>query len=257
MNNKGPQQHLKRRAYDNLIFGRQPIIELLKSDQQIEQILMQGGSTGDAIQEIRRIAKSGDIPIKTVPQEKLNRLTGGNHQGVIAFTSAIKFQQLDDIVLHVIEQGESPLILILDHITDIGNFGAICRTAWGAGVHAILIPTVGAAPVNADAVKTSAGALNEIPVCRVKNLAKAIDDLKMHGIRIIGANANSNVSASQEDMDLPLAIIMGSEDEGISYELEKLIDQHVKLPMARNFDSYNVSVACAMLLYEVMRQKIR
>ncbi|KRP08839.1 MAG: hypothetical protein ABR95_11090 [Sphingobacteriales bacterium BACL12 MAG-120813-bin55] len=230
-------------------------MELLQSDKEVEQVLLQAASTGEAISAIRKICSEKDIPVKTVPPEKLSRLTGGNHQGVIAFTSPVRFQQLEDIVQHTIEQGEAPLILLLDHITDMGNFGAICRTAWAAGVHAIVIPTSGAAPVNGDAIKASAGALQMLPVCRVARLEDALDYLRLNGLLIIGAAAEGNTTPAQTDFSIPCAIVMGSEDEGISPGIRPQLTATVAIPMQRPFDSYNVSVACGMLLYECMRQR--
>lgn len=254
-NRQSPRKHLKRRSYENLVFGRQPVVELLQGEKEVEQVLLQAAGTGEAISIIRKICSERNIPVKTVPPEKLSRLTGGNHQGVIAFTSPVRFQQLEDVVQLTIEQGEAPLLLLLDHITDIGNFGAICRTAWAGGVHAIVIPTTGAAPVNGDAIKASAGALQQLPVCRVDRLEDALDYLLLSGLQIVGAAAEGNTTPQQIDFSLPCAIVMGSEDEGISPSVRSKLTELVAIPMQRTFDSYNVSVACGMLLYECMRQR--
>lgn len=253
--NKPPRQHLKRRAFDNLVIGRQPVLELLQSDKEVDSVFIQGGTQGDILMEIRKAATLREIPLKTVPVEKLNRLTGGNHQGVVAFTAEVEYVNIEDLLPYIIEQGETPLFLILDGITDIGNFGAIARTAWASGVHAVIISTYSSAPVNADAIKASAGALNDIPVCRTQQLGKTIDYLLLNGLQIIGAEATAREKPSDLDLTLPCAIVMGGEDHGISDEVKSLLTARTAIPMVRKFDSYNVSVAAGMLLYEVMRQR--
>ncbi len=244
-----------RKKFDNLVFGRQPVAELLNSDKTVDKILLQQSASGDIIPMIKQKAAEKVIPLQYVPVEKLNALTGGNHQGVIAFTAAITFQSIEDVLPFVIEKGETPLILILDGITDVRNFGAIARTAWASGVHAIVIPASSAAPVNSDAIKTSAGALQQIPVCREKNYEAVLKYLQLNGLQIIGADANAAKFIYDTDLAIPTAIIMGSEDEGISYISRKYITSTVKIPLRNNFDSFNVSVAAGMILYEVMRQR--
>ncbi|MFI5172382.1 MAG: 23S rRNA (guanosine(2251)-2'-O)-methyltransferase RlmB, partial [Chitinophagales bacterium] len=221
-----------------------------------DKILLQQSAQGEIIPLIKKKAAEKEIPLQYVPVEKLNVLTGGNHQGVIAFIASIEFQSIENILPFIIERGEVPLLLILDGITDIRNFGAIARTAYASGVHAIIIPVNSAAPVNEDAIKTSAGALTKIPVCREKNLSAILDYLKLNGIQIIGTDSNGDKFVHETDLTLPTAIIMGAEDTGISSGARKFISENVKLPMQHNFDSYNVSVAAGMFLYEVMRQRI-
>ena len=246
---------IKRKKYDNLVFGRQPIIELLESDQTVDKIYLLHTAQGDVIPAIKRKAAEKEIPIQYVPVEKLNALTGGNHQGIIAFTSEIDFYKIDQLLPHIIEKGESPLLIILDGITDVRNFGAIARTAYGAGVHGIIIPADHSAPVNGDAIKTSAGALQHIPVCREKNYEAVLKYLKLNGIQLLGSDTHADLLIGDCDLTIPTAIIMGSEDEGISAISRKYLTSTIKIPMYHSFDSYNVSVATGMILYEVMKQK--
>ncbi|HAE13915.1 MAG: 23S rRNA (guanosine(2251)-2'-O)-methyltransferase RlmB [Chitinophagales bacterium] len=253
--NRQPHRHAKRRAHDNLVFGRQPVAELLQGDKEVDSILIQTGAQGDVLKQIRQLAVMKGVPVKSVPVEKLNRLTGGNHQGVIAFTAAISYVSIADLLPLIIESGEVPLIIVLDGITDVGNFGAIARTAWAAGAHALVIAGTGAAPVNADAMKASAGALQEIPVCREAILATALETIQLHGLAIYGADAHASAIPATTDLSIPCAIVMGSEDRGISSEARAMLTETVSIPMARDFDSYNVSVAAGMLLYEAMKQR--
>ena len=246
---------IKRKKYDNLVFGRQPIIELLESDQTVDKIYLLHTAQGDVIPAIKRKAAEKEIPIQYVPVEKLNALTGGNHQGIIAFTSEIDFYKIDQLLPHIIEKGESPLLIILDGITDVRNFGAIARTAYGAGVHGIIIPADHSAPVNGDAIKTSAGALQHIPVCREKNYEAVLKYLKLNGIQLLGSDTHAELLIGDCDLTIPTAIIMGSEDEGISAVSRKYLSSTIKIPMYHSFDSYNVSVATGMILYEAMKQK--
>lgn len=249
------QKGNKRRKFDNLIFGRQPVIELLQSDKTIDKILVQNDAGGDIISQLKKLAAQKDIPFKYVPVEKLNQLTGGIHQGVIAFTSEIEFAKIENILPYIIEQGKIPLFILLDGITDVRNFGAIARTAYAAGVHALIIPFNETAPVNAEAIKASAGALLKIAVCREKNISDTMHQLKLNGLQIIGADAKSEKLISQTDFTIPSVIILGSEEEGISSAARKYIDAYASLPILNDFDSYNVSVAAGMILYEIMKQR--
>jgi 23S rRNA (guanosine2251-2'-O)-methyltransferase len=230
------------------------VAELLSSDNTIDKIFIQRSAQGEIISQIRRQAAEKEIPVQHVPPEKLNSLTGGNHQGVIAFTTEIDFLKTEQLLPHIIESGETPLLLILDGITDVRNFGSIARTAYAAGVHGLIIPATNSAPVNADAVKTSAGALNKITVCREKNLPLTLEYLKQNGIAIIGTDSKADNFIYDADFTIPLVIIVGSEDEGISGASRKYLTQTVKIPM-RNFDSFNVAVSSGIILYEVMRQR--
>lgn len=252
---RGEDKFYKRKKFDNLVFGRQPVLELLQSDKPVDKVIIQNGIDADIISEIKRSAQQKNVPVKFVPQEKLNTLTGGIHQGVIAFISETDFAALEDVLPHIIEQGRTPLFILLDGITDVRNFGAIARTAYAAGADAIIISGNDAAPVNAEAMKTSAGALAKIAVCRESNLQSALDYLKLNGILILGTDGNADKFSYEADLTPPLAIIMGSEDTGISGPVRRYLDVTIKLPMHNTFDSYNVSVAAGMVLYEVMRQR--
>ena len=245
----------RRKAFDNLVFGRQPVLELLAGDKTIDKILIQQSAQKEFIAEIRAKAREKEIPIQFVPVEKLNTLTGGNHQGVIAFTTEIHFEKTEDVIPFLIGEGKVPLLLILDNITDVRNFGAIARTAYAAGVDALIIPASHAAPVNSEAIKASAGALQNISVCREQNLLSVLEYLHLNGIQIFGADANAEHFIYDADFTVPSAIILGSEDKGISGELRRYIDTTIKIPIVNSFDSYNVSVAAGMILYEVMKQR--
>ena len=251
----GPRRFPRRKAHENLVFGRQPVLALLEGEQDVDRVLIQGGAQGDVIQDIRDAARKRRVPVRTVPREKLNALTGGQHQGAIAFASPIRFQDLGDVLSLVIESGEAPLIIVLDGVQDVRNLGAIARTAWAAGAHALVIPAQDGAPVNADAVKTSAGALQEMPVCRSFDLHETLQELKLHGLAIWGAEAKGDHRPDGEDLTLPTAIILGGESSGLDPELRQDMDGLMGLPMAREFESYNVGVAAGMLLYEAQRQR--
>ncbi len=239
----------------DLLIGTRPIIEALEAGKEIDKIMIQKGLRSPTFQELWPLLKDSDTPFQYVPVEKLNRITRKNHQGVVAFTSAVTFKSLDEIITRCYESGEDPLILMLDRITDVRNFGAICRTAECTGVHAVVIPTRGSAPVNFDALKTSAGALNHISVCREMNLKETITYLKNNGIKVVACSEKAESLAYEADLKGPVCLVMGSEDEGISPEYLKLCDLAVKLPMKGKIGSLNVSVATGALLYEVVRQR--
>ncbi len=217
--------------------------------------MIQQGLQGPLYNELFGTLKAQNIQFQYVPIEKLNALTRSNHQGIIAFVAAIEYQNFEEIITRVTEEGEVPFILVIDHITDVRNFGAICRTAECAGVHAIIIPSKGMAQINADAIKTSAGALNILPVCRVENLKAAIYSLKEYGLKIFGCTEKTNTSYSILDYTEPLAIVMGSEDKGISDDILKLCDRKAKIPLMGKIESLNVSVAAGIVLYEVVKQR--
>lgn len=241
---------------ENIIFGIHPVIEAIKSGKEIDRILLQSTlGSHETIRELKQIARATDIPIQYVPLEKLNKVTFKNHQGVIAYISEITYQPLQNVLPAIYEKGEDPIILILDRITDVRNFGAIARTAECAGVHAIVIPVKGSAQINMDAVKTSAGALYNIPVCREENLKTAIDLIKSSGIQIISCSEKGSEVYYKADYKKPLALILGSEEDGISPEYLKLSDVTVHIPMSGNTASLNVSVAVGILLFEAHKQR--
>jgi len=239
----------------NLIYGIRPLIEAINSGQEIEKILIQKGLTGSLFHELRDALKGRDIPAQYVPIEKLNRLTGKNHQGVVAFISLILYQPLEELITMIYERGKMPFVLILDKITDVRNFGAIVRTAECAGVDLIIIPEKGSAQINADAMKTSAGALNVLPVHRSKNLKLALEYLYESGIKIISCTEKATDDFQSVNYQIPLAIIMGSEEDGISGEYLKRSDFLVKIPLLGTISSLNVSVATGVILYEVVKQR--
>jgi len=240
---------------DNLIFGIRPMIESLKAGKEFDKVFVQIGLKGDLSGELFRLMKLGNIQYQKVPLEKLNRITRKNHQGVIAFASLVSYQPVDEIVQMAFEKGETPLLLVLDRITDVRNFGAIARTAECAGVHGIIIPAQNSAQINADAMKTSAGALNFIPISKVQNLNRTLDSLKESGVQLVAATEKASKSYTQADFSLPTALIVGSEEDGIAPAFLKKADQAVKIPITGKTESLNASVAAALMIYEVVRQR--
>ncbi|WP_425576710.1 23S rRNA (guanosine(2251)-2'-O)-methyltransferase RlmB [Nibrella saemangeumensis] len=237
---------------DEMVFGVQSVMETLKSGQEIDRLLMDKGFSHP---EIQQLAYERRVTIQRVPVEKLNRLTRKNHQGVICFISAINYVKLSNVIADVYEKGITPFFLLLDRITDVRNFGAIARTAECAGVQTIVIPGRGSAMINADAMKTSSGALNHIAVCREYDLVGTINYLKDSGIQVVACTEKSFRDIYTADLSGPIAIVMGSEEDGISPELLKLVDTHIRIPMFGEVGSLNVSVATGIVLYEVVRQR--
>jgi 23S rRNA (guanosine2251-2'-O)-methyltransferase len=246
----------QQKENDSLIFGLRPIIEALRAGKEIERLFVQTGLKNELFGELMGLLKKHDVPFQYVPVEKLNRLTTKNHQGVAGYVSSITYQKIKDVLPIVFESGRTPLILILDRITDVRNFGAIARTAECTGVDAIIIPTKGAAQVNADAMKTSTGALHSIPICREENIAEAISFLRESGLQVVACTEKTSDMYYQQDYTLPVAIIMGSEENGVSPEYLKTADAHAKIPMLGQISSLNVSVATGVVLYEVVRQRL-
>jgi 23S rRNA (guanosine2251-2'-O)-methyltransferase len=243
-------------AKKNIIAGRNPVIEALKQHLAIDKILISKKATGNNITEIKTLAKENNIPVQYVPVEKINALTNIQHQGIIAFKSAIRYQNLQQVIDFILEKGDTPLFLILDGITDVRNIGAIARTAVCCGAQAIIIPDKGVGALNEDAVKTSAGALEMIHICRVNSLMKAVDELHLNGIKVFASEMTANTKLFNLNFQEPCAIVMGSEDKGIYPALMKICDETFHIPMANNFESLNVSVATGMILYEAMKQRI-
>jgi 23S rRNA (guanosine2251-2'-O)-methyltransferase len=230
-------------------------MEALEAGKEIERIFIHRQAKGEAMQELKKSLQQRGISWQDVPVEKLNRLTRKNHQDVICFISAIPYAPIEEIIQSIFNRGKIPLVLLLDRITDVRNFGAIARTAECTGVDAIVIPEQGAAQVSADAIKTSAGALNIIPVCRVRNLRNTVSYLKESGIKIFAATEKGNRLTFDADYTSPTAVILGSEESGVSNDLLQLADEKIRIPLMGNIDSLNVSVACGMILHEVMRQR--
>lgn len=241
---------------DDIVYGRKPVEELLDSDRTIDKILVEQKMSGPLEKQLRQYAKTHRIPLSKVPQNKLDRLVQyKNHQGVVAFTTAIQFYELDDVLQHTYEQGETPLFLVLDNITDIHNIGAIARSAHWFGVHAIIYSLKNAAPLNSAAVKISAGALLEIPVCRVSSIVKALEYLQQSGITIVGTEVTKEEFSKREVLNAPLAMIMGSEEKGMSREVKAFCDHLMHIPGKGNIDSLNVSVATGVVLYEIFKTR--
>lgn len=240
----------------DFIFGIRAVIEAIKSGKQIDKLMIKAGLKGELIFELMDLVKSLQIPIQYVPNERINRVTMKNHQGVLAFISPIEFQNIDNILPALFEAGKTPFIIILDKVTDVRNFGAITRTAECAKVDVIIIPEKGSAQISADAVKTSAGALLKIPVCRVKNLAQTIKFLQQSGIQIVAASEKADDYYYKVDFTIPTAILMGAEDKGVDLEYLKVADQMVKIPILGEIESLNVSVAASILIYETVKQRL-
>lgn len=245
----------QEKADKNFIYGIRAVIEAIREGKEIDKLLVQEGIAGNLFNELKSICKENRVLYQFVPVQKLNRITRANHQGVIAFLSEITFYDLEEILHGIYEAGKTPLLLILDRVTDVRNFGAICRTAECAGVHAVIIPSRGSAQINADAVKTSAGAIHKLPVCRSSNLKETIYLLKDSGVQIIGCTEKTEYIYTTVDMTVPSAIIMGSEENGISPEYLKLCDKKAKLPLLGTIESLNVSVSAGIILYEAVRQR--
>jgi 23S rRNA (guanosine2251-2'-O)-methyltransferase len=223
---------------------------------QLERIYLVSTIHGDVIDEIRKLAADNQIPINKVPVEKLNSFNVSNHQGCIAVKSKVQYQDLQKVISFVVENGQTPLFLMLDGITDIRNIGGIARTAYCCGVQAIIIPEKGVGALNEDAISTSAGALEKIAICRVNSLMKAVDDLHLNGIKVYASEMSAEKNVYDLNLQEPCAIIMGSEDKGIFPALMKTADEQFKIPMVGDFESLNVSVATAMILYEGMKQRM-
>ena len=239
----------------NFIFGIRPIIEAVKAGKTIDKLFIQRGLHNDLFAELWKLVRLRRINYKHVPLEKINRLTKKNHQGVFAFISPIEFNKIEDMIPQIFERGGTPLIIILDRITDVRNFGAIARTCECVGVDTILIPEQNSAAINADAVKTSAGALHKIPICRTWNLKLSIQFLKDSGIQIIGCTEKTQSNIYEADFKKPTAIILGSEEDGVSAEFLKMCDLKTKIPMIGKISSLNVSVATGVISYEALRQR--
>ncbi|GHA70728.1 23S rRNA (guanosine(2251)-2'-O)-methyltransferase RlmB [Pontibacter akesuensis] len=242
-----------------MIFGSRPILEAFSAGKELEKIFLLRGSRNPTTDEIVAEAKRFEVPVVMVPAEKLDRLTRKNHQGAVAFISPITYQPLNEIITSLFEQGKNPLVLILDRITDVRNFGSIARNAECMGVDAIVIPSRGGAQINADAMKTSAGALNLVPVCREPNLKDTMDYLKEYGFQLVACTEKTEHQLNDFAVDMvgPTAIIMGSEEDGISPEYLKRADVKLRIPLMGQIGSLNVSVATGIVLYEVMRQRLR
>lgn len=236
--------------------GRKAIIEAMHTGKQLERIYLQSTVHGEVIDEIKKLAVQTQTPINKVPVEKLNNFNVSNHEGCVALIAKVQYQDLQDVISFVVDKGETPLFLILDGVTDIRNIGGIARSAYCFGVHAIIIPDKGVGALNEDAVLTSAGALENIAVCRVNSLMKAVDDLHMNGIKVFASEMKASKKVSEMVMKEPCAIVMGGEEKGIYPALLKICDEQFRIPMTGDFDSLNVSVATGIILYEASNQRM-
>ena len=239
----------------NMIFGTRAVIEAIKGRQEIEKIFVQSGLANELVRELISLARESQLPLVFIPQQKLNRMSSKNHQGVICMLSAVRYAMLEDLIDQAYGMGKDPFFLILDRVTDVRNFGALARTAECAGITGIIIAARGNAPITGDAMKTSAGALSHLPVCRVDDLRKAIQNLKSNGIHVVACTEKTETPIYAIDMGRPVAIVLGSEEDGISPTLLKDADALAGIPMYGQIQSLNVSVAAGIVLYEAIRQK--
>ena len=239
----------------DMIFGVRAVIEAIEAGKDIDKILVKRDIQSDLSKELFAALKGKFIPVQRVPVEKINRITRKNHQGVVAFIAAVTYQRTEDIVPTLFEEGKTPLLVMLDGVTDVRNFGAIARTCECAGVDAVIIPAKNSASVNTDAMKTSAGALHTLPVCREQSLTATIKYLKESGFKIIAATEKGDYDYTRADYTAPTCIIMGAEDTGIPYDHLSLCDEWVKIPLMGHIASLNVSVAAGILIYEAVRQR--
>lgn len=246
---------MQQRKKEEFIYGTRAIIEAIQAGKEIEKLLVQKEVRNELISELMTTAKAHGVPVTKVPQEKLSRITRKNHQGAIAFISAISYTSLDHIVSSTFEKGDTPLLLVLDRVTDVRNFGAIARTAECAGAHGIIVPSRGSAQVNSDAMKTSAGALHYIPVHRSHNLKETLKELQNSGIQVVACTEKGSDSLYDINLTDPVALLMGSEEDGISPEYLRLADHMCKLPINGQIESLNVGVAASVSLYEAVRQR--
>ncbi len=246
----------QRPKKSSLVIGRRAVKDALQSGMQLDRIYLDTKAIGDEIIHIRKLATQNAVPVSFVPTAKLNSFNVTDHEGSIAQIAKVQYQNLQDIISFVTDKGEAPLFIILDGITDIRNIGGIARTAFCTGVHAIIIPDKGVGALNEDAILTSAGALEKIPVCRVNSLMKAVDELHLNGIKVYAAEMKAEKNFTDIDFSEPCAIIMGSEEKGIYPALLKICDEKIKIPMAGGFESLNVSVATGIILYEAMKQRM-
>lgn len=238
------------------IFGTRAVMEAFEAGKQIDKILVKKDLKGDLVHSLLTEARQRAVPVQKVPIERLNRITRGNHQGVIALLAAVNYYKVDDVVPMLFDEGINPFLVVLDGITDVRNFGAIARTCECAGVNALVIPERNSVTVNADAVKTSAGALNYLTVCREPNFVKAVRYLRDSGFKVVGASEKSDVVFTQADFTSPVALVLGAEDHGISTDVLNLCDTLVAIPEFGNIHSLNVSVAGGIMMYEVVRQRL-
>ncbi len=239
----------------SLIFGRHPVVEALKSGQPVDKVMLLQGTRGEIEVELRHLTRDLNVPMQMVPKERLDKLTRGNHQGVVALMAAVEYQRLENVLPLIFERGEVPLIVLLDGITDVRNMGAIARSAVCAGAHALVVSTKNAAPIHAEAVKTSAGALLQIPICREPSMQFVLDLLGKSGVMVLASSLQSKKPLYQIDLSLPIALMLGSEGEGVNPAFLRQADETFIIPQSNLTNSFNVSVAAGIMLYEALRQR--
>jgi 23S rRNA (guanosine2251-2'-O)-methyltransferase len=240
-----------------MVIGPAAVLQAIAEGKPLERIYLQNGLRRPDIEEVQAKARQAGIPVNGVPVEKLNGFNVPDHSGCIAVVSPIQYQQLQDVISQVMDRGEAPLLLVLDGITDVRNIGALVRTAYCCGVHALVIPDKGVGALNEDAMLTSAGALEKLPVCRVASLMKAVDEMHLNGIKVYASEMKANRLVHELPLSEPAALVMGSEDKGIYPALKKICDEAFAIPMKGDFESLNVSVAAGMILYEAMMQRMK
>jgi len=239
-----------------LLIGRKPVMEALEGGSVIEKIFLLRSASGPEVISIKQLARDRQVPISQVPVEKLNSMTKAQHQGVIAWTSLLHYVDLQSAISYIVDEGKTPLFILLDGVTDVRNVGAIARSALCCGAQGLILPTSHAASLTEEAIKTSAGALRKIMLCRIPSVQQAIDVLRLNGIQVLGTQMKGSIPVYESDLTLPTAVVMGAEDTGISKDVIKRADQLIRIPMAADFDSLNVSVAAGMIMYEAQRQRI-
>jgi 23S rRNA (guanosine2251-2'-O)-methyltransferase len=252
--NHNPRRHVKQ-ARQPMIIGIRPLIEAMLAGKEIDKVLVQQGLKGDLYAELKELLGEHKVPQQIVPVEKLNRITRSNHQGIIAFVSPISYGNLENMIAQVFEDGETPLFLLLDGITDVRNLGSICRSAECLGAQAIIVPEKGSAQINEEAIKTSAGALHHLPVCRIKSIAETVQLLQQSGIKVVGCTEKTNLAIEDIDMTTPTCIAMGAEDLGLSDAVLRKADQLALIPMKGKTSSLNVAVSAGIILHEASRQR--
>lgn len=240
---------------EHQIFGIRAIIEAIQAGKEVDKVFIQKDASSELMKDLMKVMKRAGVNFSYVPVEKLNRLTPNNHQGAVGTIAPISFQDLETLIESVLESGKTPLFLILDQISDARNFGAIIRTAECTGVNGIIVQKAGSAPVNGDTVKTSAGAVFNVPICKVEHIKDAIFQLQGSGIKTVAATEKTDLNIYDIALNEPVAIIMGSEDRGVNPSVLKIVDEKAKLPMFGTIASLNVSVACGAFLYEAVRQR--
>ncbi len=238
------------------IFGIRAVLEALQQGKEIDKVMLKKGIRGELFQQLFNLVRENNIPFQYVPEEVFKPFADRNHQGVLAEVSPVPYQELSEVLDSSVAEGKTLFVLILDRVTDVRNFGAIARSAECAGVTAVVIPNKNSAKISSDALKTSAGALYHMPVCRVQNLKKVVRELKFQrGVKVYAASEKAGKFYTEVDMKQPLAIIMGSEDKGIDEELLNIVTECVKIPQKGQIESLNVSAAAAVMMFEVVRQR--